>query len=116
MEIFPLHIYLRNHSAIYGWEEVPLHIRSLFGGPDSCMRDAEFFIADPKRSKSRFVITRKASGQTERHRADIIVLHYADLVILIRCRSSKARNLQVTAITAASIETAGFEPYPEKRS
>jgi hypothetical protein len=116
MDIFPLHIYLRNHSAIYAWKDMPLHIRSLFGGPDSCMRDAEFFIADPKRSKSRFVITRKASGQTERHRADIIVLHYADLVILIRCRSSKARNLQVTAITAASIETAGFEPYPEKRS
>jgi hypothetical protein len=116
MEIFPLRIYLRNHSAIHAWKDMPLLIRSLFDGPDSCMHDAEFFIADPRRCKSHFVLTRAASGQTEQHRADIIVLHHADLVVLVSYRSSKARNLRVTAITAASIETAGFQAYPEATS
>jgi hypothetical protein len=57
-----------------------------------------------------------AAGQTVRHRADIIVLHHAGLVILVSCRSRKARDLKVTAITAASIETAGLQAYPEERS
>lgn len=115
MSTFPLRIYLKDHSAVYAWGQLPPLVRSLFAGPQNGAAHAEFFAADPTHQRSYFTVSQISGDRLVLHRADVIAIQVSELAILIRFRSSKTKPIETTAIMMDSIEAVGFHLHTPKQ-
>ena len=105
---FPLRTFLRNHSDIYRWAQLPRSLRPLFDGTDMVVDGAEYFMADPSHSKNQFIVTHTMASRLFDAKADIIAIQYNGLVILMRYAASRKGLPETEAIVDLAIERVRF--------
>ena len=108
MSSFPLRLYLRNHSGIHRWEELPATTRPLFDGTDVGIRNAEFFIADAAGRKRRFFLTHTVGDALHTTPADVVAIQRSNLVVLVQYPLSKRGTPSVIAFTSDTVLSVAF--------
>jgi hypothetical protein len=108
MDSFPLRAYLRNHVESRSWRQAPPIVRSLFVGKDGGIRESAFFYADAKHNINQFIITQRTLDHRTVHQADVIVMLYPELAVLINYRCPETRRPDVFPVWIKAIESVGF--------
>lgn len=113
--MFNARLFLRNHSTIHRWEELPADVQRLFSSPDGSLVWAEFYFADQKQGGYCFEFLQAGAERPKPYRADIVMVQEAwGLVTLITRSNKKGRQPKSISLAAASIESAVFKPRKEE--
>ena len=114
--MFQVRLFLRNHSPVYRWEELPADLKQLFPSPDGPLAWAEFYIADPKHRLYCFELVEGGALKSRRHRADMVMLQEScQLLTLISYPCKKGRLLASVGLDSTTIESAEFKTCKEKK-
>jgi len=114
--MFNARLFLRNHSAIHRWEELPDDVKRLFSSPEGSLVWAEFYIADQMQREYCFEFVQGGQAKLKLYRADIVMVQDAWGMLTLITRSNKnGRQPKSISLDAASIESAVFRQRKEGR-
>jgi hypothetical protein len=108
MNHWHLRMALRNHSAIYRWEQIPIPIRDIFNGSDPGICFAEFFIANSQQSKGHFRVTQWSCQQKLVFRADVIAIQQSELAILVNHCTNGKKVPHSVSLPISTIESIAY--------
>ena len=110
-------IFLRNHSPLYRWEQLPDDVKRLFTSPDGSLVWGEFYIADLKRRQYYFEFAQGGLPEPRRHRADMVMLQDTwELLTLITYPRKNGRTLESISLNTTTIESAIFKAHNRRNA
>ena len=110
-----IRLFLRNHSPIYRWEELPADVKLLFPSPGGPLAWAEFYIADPRHRRYYFELVQREDPEPSAHRADIAMLQEScGLLTLITYPRKKGHLAESLGLPTTTIDSAVFKAKGKK--
>lgn len=104
-----LRIFLRNHSVLCAWTDLPGSVQRLFNGPGEGVAWAEFYLASASGSRRQFEFHVRSEAGVVQHRADIVMLQDAfEMMTLVQFLEKRKGAPTCVCLPTAAVERAGL--------
>ncbi len=103
-----LRIFLRNHSVLCAWADLPAPVQRLFTGAGEAIAWSEFYMADTSTKRRQFeFLVRSDAGAVVPHRADIVMLQDAfEMMTFVQFPEKRAGEATCVCLQSVAVERA----------